>query len=465
MIDENGKLVNIDIDEAREKVLESARLANIEVLDGSVEYMLSEWLAKVFLDIDNSVYLSIQKFLYPTGQDIDIQNPGIARLVATKSNGYIELDNTLGIDTITIPIESIFTGSNGISYTNPLEGLTVLAGEIGFVYIESVTTGANTNLPQNQNFLLTPHTLTNPQPLAGGRDLETDSDYWNRIIYLRTNLASEQTSIVITNALLQYYLDAKIFVNNSNSSTLTPIPIPSNGYNCALILPSGVNAPARELQKAIETFVSLAEFVGVNNVSTVNHPVIYGVSFSGVFPVAYSVTPVQAVQTTVNLTVKVRFDSSIIEVEKPNLAKQFANNFVNRLMATFYSNNGSYNFDFNPLTGSNTIETIAVNGIVKQNNNIAPIVSIEAIRSIIYDQSDSISIKGLQYRECTELTVEFDPLVIGESPVILSIDAPYEGSVLSVDFAKDSLFLDGTSWFDRWINLDPSFISVAIVEE
>ena len=118
------------------------------------------------------------------------QNPGIARLVATKSNGYIELDNTLGIDTITIPIESIFTGSNGISYTNPLEGLTVLAGEIGFVYIESVTTGANTNLPQNQNFLLTPHTLTNPQPLAGGRDLETDSDYWNRIIYLRTNLAS-----------------------------------------------------------------------------------------------------------------------------------------------------------------------------------------------------------------------------------------------------------------------------------
>ena len=92
MIDENGKLTNIDIDEAREKVLEAARLANIEVADGSVEQMISEWLSKVFLDIDNSVYLSIQKFLYPTENDIDIQNPGIVRLAASKSNGYLEVD-------------------------------------------------------------------------------------------------------------------------------------------------------------------------------------------------------------------------------------------------------------------------------------------------------------------------------------------------------------------------------------
>ena len=465
MIDENGKLTNIDLDIAREKVLEAARLAGIEVIDGSVEQMISEWLSKVFLDIDNSVYLSIQKFLYPTESDIDIQNPGIVRLPASKANGYLELDNTLGAETVTIPIASTIIGSNGLEYSNTLDALVVLAGEIGYIYVESVLTGVNTNLPQNQSFTYTVSTLTNPQPISGGRDLETDSEYANRIVYLKTNLASEQTSIVITNALLQYYLDAKVFVNNTNSSVLTPIPIPANGYNCAIILPSGVNAPARELQKAIETLVAFAEFVGVNNVSTDNHPVIYGISFSGVFPVAYAISPVQAVQTTFNLVVKVRFDSSIIEVEKPNLAKQFANNFVNRLMATFYSNDGNYNFDFTPLVGSNTTESIAVLGVVKANNNIAPIVSIEAIRSIIYDQSDSVTIKGLQYRECEELTVEFDPLVAGESSKILSINAPYEGTLLTIDFAKDSLFLDESSWFDRWINLDPSLISVFVVEE
>ena len=465
MIDENGKLTNIDIDEAREKVLEAARLANIEVADGSVEQMISEWLSKVFLDIDNSVYLSIQKFLYPTENDIDIQNPGIVRLAASKSNGYLEVDNTLGVDPITIPIDSIFVGSNFLEYSNTLEALVVVAGEIGYVYVESLLEGANTNLPQNQPFTLSNYEITNPQPISGGRDIETDSDYWNRIIYLRTNLASEQTSIVITNALLEFYLDAKVFVNNTNASQLTPIPIPANGYNCAVILPSGVNAPARELQKAIETLVAFAEFVGVNNVSTANHPVIYGISFSGVFPVAYSITPVQAVQTTLSLTVKVRFDSSIIEVEKPNLAKQFANNFVNRLMATFYSNDGSYNFEFIPLVGDDTIESIAVVGVVKDRDNIAPIVSIEAIRSIIYDQSDSVTIKGLQYRECVSLTVEFDPLVVGESPKILSIDAPFEDTILSIDFAKDALFLDESSWFDRWINLDPSLITVYVVEE
>ena len=464
MIDENGKLTNIDIDQSREIVLEQARLAGVPVFDGSVEQMISEWLAKVFLDIDNSVFLSIQKFIYPTEQDIDIQNPGIARLQASKSNGYIELDNTLGAFTATIPVNSIITASNGLEYTNT-EELIVLAGEKGFTYIESKLTGVNQNLPQNQVFDYGGYTITNPQPISGGRDIETDSEYWNRIVYLKTNLASEQTSITITNALLQYYLDAKVFVNNSNSSRLTPIPIPANGYNCCIILPSGVNATSRELQKAIETLVSYAEFVGVNNVSTDLHPVIFGVSFSGVFPIAYSISPVQAVQTTIDLTVKVRFDSSIIEVEKANLAKQFANNFVNRLMKTFYSNTGNYNFDFTPLVGDSVTEVIEVLGVVKANNNIAPIVSIEAIRSIIYDQSDSVSIKGLQYRECDSLTVEFDPLVVDETAKTLSINAPSGGTLLSIDFAKDALFSDSSSWFDRWINLDPSLITVFVVEE
>lgn len=466
MIDENGKLQSIDIDTAREKVLELGRLAGLEIPVGSVEYVLSEYLAKVYLEIDTSVFLSIMKFLYPTKEDIDIQNPGIARLQAKKANGYLKLDNTLGVINAVIPLNSTIFASNGLEYKNTLAAVNVLPGQIGYFYIESVDSGSNTNLPQNQIFTFSTYDIKNPQPLAGGRNLETDSEYWNRIIYLKTNLASEQTSIVITNALLKHYLDAKIFVNNLNNANITPIPIPANGYNCAVILPSGTLAPAHELQKAIETLVSFAEFVGVNNVSTPNHPIIFGISFSGVFPISYSISPVQAVKTTLELTVKVRFDLSIVtNDEKQILALQFANNFINRLLATFYSNDGNYNYNFTPLSGSPINLAIPVKGVVKPSNNIAPTVSIEAIRSIIYDQSDSVSIKGLQYRKCESLTVEFDPLVLGEPIHTISVNAPTDGNLLIVDFAKDSLFSDGSSYFDRWINLDPALLSVSVIEE
>ncbi len=464
MIDENGKLTNIDIDQSRTIVLENARLAGVEVPTGSVEYMISEWLAKVFLDIDNSVFLSIQKFLYPTGQDIDIQNPGISRLAASKANGYIKIDNTDGEETFELPIDSTLAGSNGLSYSNTLEGITVLTGEIGYVYIESLETGAKTNLPALQTFTAT-IPITNPQPLIGGRDIETDVEYWNRIIFLKTNYVSEQTSIAITKNLLNFYLDARVYVNNSSNGLEEPVTIPASGYNCVIIFPSGVNAPARELQRAVETLVALAEFIGVNNVSTEFHPVVYGISYSGVFPVAYSITPAQAVKTTINLEITVKFDNSIIEVEKATLAERFANNFINRLMATFYSTDGNYNFAFVPQAGDPTEKTLAAIGVVKSQNNIAPFVSIEAIRSIIYDQADSNSIKGLQYRECTNLTCEFDPLVDGQASVTLSIHAPYEGTLTSVDFARDSLFSDLTSWYDRFIVLDPSLISVSVLEE
>lgn len=464
MIDENGKLTNIDIDQARTIVLEAARLAGVTVPVGSVEYMQSEWLAKVFLDIDNAVFLSIQKFLYPTGSDLDIQNPGIPRLTAKSANGYIKIDNTLGMTTFSLPIDSTLVGSNSLNYSNTQEAISVLAGEIGYAYIEALDTGAKTNLPASQTFA-GDIPITNPQPLIGGRDLETDSEYWNRIVYLKTNLVSEQTSVAIVKNLLNFYLDARVYVNNSSNGTDAPITIPASGYNCVIILPSGVNAPARELQRAIEILAALAEFIGVNNVSTALHPVVYGMINTGVFPVAYSITPAQAVKTTVNLEITVRFDTGIIEIEKPILAERFANNFLNRLMATFYSVTGQYNFTFTPLIGDPTVKTIDAIGVVKSQNNLAPFVSIEAIRSIVYDQSDSTSIKGLQYRECINLTVEFDPQIVGENTVTLSIHAPYEGSQLTVDFAKDALFSDLTSWFDRFIVLDPALISVTITEE
>lgn len=464
MIDENGKLTNIDLDQAKTIVLEAARLAGVEVPVGSVESMFSEWLAKVFYDIDTSVFLSIQKFLYPTGQDIDIQNPGIARLAASKSNGYVKVDNTDGVTDFILPINTQLTASNSLVYSNTEEALTVPAGEIGYAYIQSVETGAKTNLPAGQTFSADVP-ITNPQPLIGGRNTETDSEYWNRILFLKQSLAGEQTSIAITRNLLRFYLDARVYVNNSSNGQDAPITIPASGYNCVIILPSGVNAPARELQRAIEILVALAEFIGVNNISTDFHPVVYAISNTGIFPIPYSISPAQAVKTTVNLEVIVKFDTSIIEVEKPILAERFANNFLNRLMATFYSVDGEYGFTFTPLVGDPTVKSIPQTGIVKSQNNLAPFVSIEAIRSIIYDQSDSDSIKGLKYEECINLTVEFDTEIVGEDTVTLSIHAPFEGTLLSVDFARDALFSDETSWYDRYIVLDPALITVTVTEE
>ena len=56
------------------------------------------------------------------------------------------------------------------------------------------------------------------------------------------------------------------------------------------------------------------------------------------------------------------------------------------------------------------------------------------------------------------MTITIDPDVIGESPIVLSIG----GGTTFIDFKNDQLFSDDTSYYDRFMFIDPANITITM---
>ena len=63
------------------------------------------------------------------------------------------------------------------------------------------------------------------------------------------------------------------------------------------------------------------------------------------------------------------------------------------------------------------------------------------------------------YDSVDVLSMIIDPGVVGESAVTLSLDS---GATKFIDFKKDALFTDSSSWFDRYLFIDPSKITITV---
>lgn len=465
MLDANGKYVKLTLDDARTIVLQKAAAAGVEVPAGSVEDQLKEWMALVYQDIDSAIYAVIVKQFNPTGSDLDIQNPGFPRKLASVSKGFLEIDNTDGDETLNFPENTTFTAPNGNTYTNASTVLSVAIGEIGFLSVQSSETGASQNLPADQTFTGGPGgVVTNPQPFTGGADIETDSSYTNRLTFYKSNNTSQQATVAAQKEFLEFYQDAKIYVNSDNDGTTVPIPIPPQGLNCVLILDSGVNAGPEEIQAAIDIITRRFEFGNLNNQDSTLHPILQGSSYTGIFPQAYSISVGQVVDATVDCAVTVSFPPETLAAEKVSITESFASQFVQRLVNLLTGAAGSFNFTFTPAVGDPTVETLTVEASAT-GLTLAPFISIEAVRGLISGAQTTGSQGGMNLISCDNLSIEFDPNEYEQNPILLSIFAPYEGTLATVDFVLDALFSDGTSWYDRFIFLDPSKISVSITEQ
>ena len=58
------------------------------------------------------------------------------------------------------------------------------------------------------------------------------------------------------------------------------------------------------------------------------------------------------------------------------------------------------------------------------------------------------------------LEMTIDPLEGGEAAVVLSLDS---GMTKFIDFKNDALFSDGSSWYDRYLFIDPENVTIKIV--
>lgn len=469
MLDANGRNTVLSLNDALVEVLADASAAGVDVPSESVESKIANWLAQDLVRADSGIYASTVKQFNPTGTDIDIQNPGAPRLAAAISSAYLKIDNSAGTGAVEVTADMIFTAPNGNTYTNGVHTATVPAHEIGYVSVYSTKTGSSQNLPSGQTFTssLSPAIVTNPQPFVNGRDLETDSEYTSRLVWLKTNNSSQQATPAATRELLDYYSAARIYVNNSSSDLIVPVPIPTGGYIAVVMFPSGKTANADEISNAINILVNRFEFGNIITGSTAVHPILTGVVYDGTFPQVISVAPAQAVKVTINLAVTVSFAGGTASAQKAILASAFATAFVQNIMDFYGGSAGSFNLSFQeagspvPSPVTSTPAVVAATGIT---DKIGPLVAIEQIRALISDRDTATSIVGLNYKSCTTLTAILDPQEAGEPTVELSIAAPAGGTVSVVDFVHDALFTDSTSWYDRYLFLDPSLITVTVNE-
>lgn len=463
MIDQNNVYTTLDLNAAQEKIINLAKDQGIIISSGSVEEQIQNWLAQFLVEADTGLFKSVQLQYNPVGSEIDIQNPNTPRQQKKGSSGYLNLYNETA-NPIPVLINSIFTAPNGNTYTTSSNIVTVPPGSNKQITVYSVEQGINQNLPSNQSFT-SPYSLTatNPQPFVDGRDTETDTEYLNRIVYNLTNNASKQSTTAAEKELKTYYKTAKILVNNKSNASVLPVVIPPNGYIPIVLFSSGVTASLAEIQNALQVMANRFEFVNPIATSTINHPLLSGTIYSGSYPQIYYIAPAQAVKSTLTATLNIKFEPYIDETEKANLAKAFATFFAQNIVDFFGGSSGNYSCTFDSLTTAPVVSSIPLLASDGIDFKIAPVFSIEQIRALISDRNQLSVLSGMEYKSCTSLSMILNPQIGTEPTVNLNISGA-GGTVLDVDFSKTALFSDGSSWYDRYIYIDPSFISIQVNE-
>lgn len=466
MIDSNGVYTPLTFNEALEIVLEIADNLGVSIPPGSAEEQISLLLAQWLLGIDNNIGKTIAIQLRPTGSNIDLQHPGTPRLLAQTSSGFLRVTNPT-VNPIEIQLNRIATSINGNQYTTGNNTIVVPAMGTADITVISVLTGINQNLPSNQAFTFSDYpdlTAVNPQPFVNGRDLETDTEYLSRIIYLQTNNTSQQATPAAIKELLDFYPAALIYVNNTANTLPLPVETPPNGYIAVVQFPSGASASAAEMNNAFLILSRRFEFSNAFKNATVFHPVKSATIYTGPFPQTFYLLPAQAVKTTINAEITVAFAPNTDEEEKKIQANAFGGFFAQNLTDFFGGASGNVDINFVSLVNYGDVTSIPVSAARGAIDKIAPAISIEQVRALISDVSQIVQLKNMEYRTCDLLTVEFTPDVEYEEAYTLSIDAPDGGTVKTIDFKKTALFSDGSSWFDRYVYLDPALITITIKE-
>jgi hypothetical protein len=463
MINENGQFEVLTLNDALALAIELAADAGITITSGSVEQQIANYLAQLILEFDNDLYQSYQKQFDPTGSDIDLQNPNVPRLTAQPASGYLLLTNATG-SPITVPIQTIFIAANSNQYSTNNNTVIVASMSTAIIAVQSVERGAAQNMPSNQSFTASglDLTATNPQPYVNGRDIETDTQYLVRLILRKTNLSSIHATATAELELEEFYTDALIYVNNDSTTLTDPVPIPSNGYTPVILVPSGPESTIDEIRNALDILSKRLQFGNPLKIATAIHPILSGTIYVGSFPQVYYFVPAQVVETTITCTISVAFPSNVDESEKEIQAVAFAKLFAQNINNYFGGADGSVNVEFNPLVGDPVVTTesiLAANGLIPK---IAPVFSIEQIRAFISEAVNLNQTELIIYLACDDLVVELDPLVAYEASITMDINDPYTPQ--AIDFKTTALFSDDTSWFDRYIFIDPALITITIDE-
>ena len=426
------------------------------------ELILANMFAEANVMVDTSIGETLAALMSPVGAMIDLQNPNNPRKPASATVGTIKMTNPTGSDIAVAP-NTIFTANTGQQYQMGITSITVSAGSSAYVSVTAIDAGIAGNIPAGQTFTASGYgalTITNPIIWMNGADLENDFRYYQRVILAKTEYGSQATSVAVETKLKEVYTAAHIYTNKGVDALSSPVPVPGNGYNCVVMTPNGIYENVAVMSQIFQILSERLEFVNAQNEGDARHVINSGTVYVSDLPQDYYYTVAQNVSAVLTATINVRFSVGTDTTERISQSVDFATYFIQRLMSYLSGVQGTTNITFTSDTSVSTVTSVVIAADPGSSDPIAPTFGIAAIRDLVSDAATRPLTPQLTYDSTPSLSLIMDPGVVGESTKTMNLS----GGIQFIDFKSDSLFSDTTSWFDRFMSLDPAKISITVVD-
>lgn len=456
---QNGSYTPLTFDNALKAIFAEAPASIVFSPGNPPELVLANMFAQADVVLDENNGQTLAALMSPVGSMIDLLNPNNPRRAASAASGYVYVTNSSG-SPVSIAVDTLVTASSGQQYSVGLTSFVIPGSGSAYIFVTCTETGVGGNIPSGLAFSITGYpTLSgvNLLPFLNGAPEESDALYLNRVTSERTEYGSQNGSVAVENEIKRYYADARMYVNNVATALTDPVPVPGNGYNLVVLTSNGVLSAPEDIKQIFTILAERLEFINAQSVSSATHTVLAGVIYTSEIPQTYFFTVAQPVTTTFNATIDVRASSKADRSEIIAQVNKFATSFANRLVAYLSGVPGTMSVTYHDDTGD-VVTDIDIAGSPSFSKSLAPAFGISAVSAFVYDYASVDETPQIVFDSVNAMTMIIDPEVVGESPVTLTLGGP----VTFVNFKTDPLFTDSTSWFDRYLYIDPSNITLTI---
>lgn len=459
---QNGVYTELTFADALADVIDNAPASLVFAPGNPPELVLANMFAEANVKVDTAIGETLAALMSPVGAMIDLQNPNNPRKAAIATQGTIKLTNATGAPIVVSP-NTVFTAGTGQQYAMGTSSVTVAAsGGISYISVTCTVAGIAGNIPALQTFTASGYslTITNPLTWTNGADAETDSKYLRRATLAKTEYGSQVTSVAAETELKEVYTAAHIYTNKGSTALAAPVVVPGNGYNCIVMTPNGIYENVSVMSQIFTILSQRFEFVNAQNVGDARHIVKSGTVYVSDVPQSYYYTVAQNVSAVLTAVIHVRFSTGTNITERISQSVDFATYFIERLMSFLSGVGGSTNITFTSDTAVDTVTAVTIAADAGSTDPIAPAFGIAAIRDLVSDASTRPLTPQLMYDSTPTLSLIMDPGVSGEATKTMNLS----GGIQFIDFKADALFSDNTSWYDRFMALDPTKIHVTVVD-
>lgn len=458
----NGIYTELTFEDALANIIDNAPSSIVFSPGNPPELILANMFAQGDVLTDQFIGETLAAMMSPVGAMIDLLNPNNPRRGDIAASGYILVTNS-SPDAVAIALDTIVIASSGQEYSVGVSSFVIPGSSTAYIFVTCTETGIGGNIPAGRTFTVTGYSSlsgVNTLPFLNGAAAESDATYLNRVTAEKTEYGSQSASVAVETALKAIYADARIYVNPTASALVTPVPVPSNGYNVAILVPGGVLAVAENLTQIFKILSERLEFINAQNVGDTRHVVMSGTVYTSEIPAAYSFTVAQPVNTMLDAVINVRASSVAERAELVAQANSFASLFISRLITRFSGVNGTTTVTYSDGNGVDVETDIDIAGSATLAGSIAPAFGISMIQALIFDLNAAADTPQILFDSVDTLEMVIDPDLDGEAAVTLSLDS---GAIKFIDFKNDALFSDNTSWFDRYLFIDPENVTIKIV--